>query len=677
MKRQAGTVSLTASMEPLIVALVAVAALVVLMFALLHMGVRAWRTRGAGRARAHPPQARRPPRDPRDRGVPGRRREARPGATSTPARPRAARARTRTSRSRRGRARRPAASRRRPRASRRAAAGGVAGDRPPAAARRWVVGVGLGRGGHVHQCSGARPGGRKPRGLTPETGGVGRQEGRPFHRPPSSANAAFPRAEIASCGKLVHRSTRRPPAGAQLPTAESTGGRNAAGGWHDADRPIGSRSNVPIRGAARPPGGSHAGSLRPGMPHGDAARRSCERSREPREHLGGRDAVVVGRRLGRRVARAGRVAHEEHRGRDVRPPGCRRRGRRTTAGRRRSRRTPRRRRRAPRAARRRRWRPRLRDSWVMRAAGKRRAQLGHEVVDRGRLERAGVERARDPARDRVGRARRDLARGRRCRRRPGARGPPRRPPARTGRPRPARRGGRPSASCPAWFDSPSNSARQRCRGREHVGHAERLAAVDQRPALLDVHLEEAADVRELGAAREQRLARHAVDRGRVAHDGERRHRRRGRRRSPGWRSRRCGSARPPRRRTRSPPADGGAARPTRAPRPRPRARRRCRARRRRRRRRAACRGASRRTPTARRPASGVTAHRLPAPSRRTCEADALGRAPEPLLRLGLERRPRHPVPAGRGAADVGELGEPASGSVLGIPPASGSGRIRG
>jgi hypothetical protein len=31
-------------MEPLIVALVAVAALVVLMFALLHMGVRAWRT---------------------------------------------------------------------------------------------------------------------------------------------------------------------------------------------------------------------------------------------------------------------------------------------------------------------------------------------------------------------------------------------------------------------------------------------------------------------------------------------------------------------------------------------------------------------------------------------------------------------------------------------------------
>ncbi|HEY3765762.1 MAG TPA: hypothetical protein VGL44_11450 [Gaiellales bacterium] len=36
--------SLTASMEPLIVALVAVAALVVLMFVLLHVGVRTWRT---------------------------------------------------------------------------------------------------------------------------------------------------------------------------------------------------------------------------------------------------------------------------------------------------------------------------------------------------------------------------------------------------------------------------------------------------------------------------------------------------------------------------------------------------------------------------------------------------------------------------------------------------------
>ena len=35
--------SLTASMEPLIVALVAVVALVVLMFALLHVGLRAWR----------------------------------------------------------------------------------------------------------------------------------------------------------------------------------------------------------------------------------------------------------------------------------------------------------------------------------------------------------------------------------------------------------------------------------------------------------------------------------------------------------------------------------------------------------------------------------------------------------------------------------------------------------
>jgi hypothetical protein len=37
-------VSLTASMEPLIVALVAVAALVVVMFVVLHVGIRAWRS---------------------------------------------------------------------------------------------------------------------------------------------------------------------------------------------------------------------------------------------------------------------------------------------------------------------------------------------------------------------------------------------------------------------------------------------------------------------------------------------------------------------------------------------------------------------------------------------------------------------------------------------------------
>lgn len=36
--------SLTASMEPLIVALVAIAALVILMFVLLHVGARTWRT---------------------------------------------------------------------------------------------------------------------------------------------------------------------------------------------------------------------------------------------------------------------------------------------------------------------------------------------------------------------------------------------------------------------------------------------------------------------------------------------------------------------------------------------------------------------------------------------------------------------------------------------------------
>jgi hypothetical protein len=36
--------SLTASMEPLIVALVAVAALVIVMFVILHLGARTWRT---------------------------------------------------------------------------------------------------------------------------------------------------------------------------------------------------------------------------------------------------------------------------------------------------------------------------------------------------------------------------------------------------------------------------------------------------------------------------------------------------------------------------------------------------------------------------------------------------------------------------------------------------------
>ena len=36
--------SLTASMEPLIVALVAVAGLVILMFVLLHLGARTWRS---------------------------------------------------------------------------------------------------------------------------------------------------------------------------------------------------------------------------------------------------------------------------------------------------------------------------------------------------------------------------------------------------------------------------------------------------------------------------------------------------------------------------------------------------------------------------------------------------------------------------------------------------------
>jgi len=41
-------VSLTASMEPLIVALVAVAALVVLVFVLVHLGLRTWRAVAPG-----------------------------------------------------------------------------------------------------------------------------------------------------------------------------------------------------------------------------------------------------------------------------------------------------------------------------------------------------------------------------------------------------------------------------------------------------------------------------------------------------------------------------------------------------------------------------------------------------------------------------------------------------
>ncbi len=86
----------------------------------------------------------------------------------------------------------------------------------------------------------------------------------------------------------------------------------------------------------------------------------------------------------------------------------------------------------------------------------------------------------------------------------------------------------------------------------------------------------------------------------------------------GWRSRRCGSARPPRRRTPI-TASGWWRVPARLEHRGHRLERAHdrRARRRRRRRRAACRGASRRTPTGRSPASGVTAHRLPAPSRRT------------------------------------------------------------
>ena len=53
--------------------------------------------------------------------------------------------------------------------------------------------------------------------------------------------------------------------------------------------------------------------------------------------------------------------------------------------------------------------------------------------------------------------------------------------------------------------------------RQHVGHAQRQLTVDQRPALLDVHLVEAAHPVELLAALRQRVAGDAVDRRRVAH----------------------------------------------------------------------------------------------------------------------------------------------------------------
>src|SRR5437588_586502 len=49
MKPYIGTVSLTASVEPLIVALVAVAAVVLATFVVVHIGLRTWRPAGPGR----------------------------------------------------------------------------------------------------------------------------------------------------------------------------------------------------------------------------------------------------------------------------------------------------------------------------------------------------------------------------------------------------------------------------------------------------------------------------------------------------------------------------------------------------------------------------------------------------------------------------------------------------
>ena len=147
-----------------------------------------------------------------------------------------------------------------------------------------------------------------------------------------------------------------------------------------------------------------------------------------------------------------------------------------------------------RAGRRRTPRPSLRDSRVKRRVGKAALQLGRRgrrswPTSRARTSsvhatRPGIELV-EPGAISTPADRADGARAR-----PGR---PRRPPARTGRRRRARRGGPPSRVVPAWLDSPVEDGPPALARREHVGDPERQAAVDERLALLDVHLEEAAD----------------------------------------------------------------------------------------------------------------------------------------------------------------------------------------
>ena len=283
------------------------------------------------------------------------------------------------------------------------------------------------------------------------------------------------------------------------------------------------------------------------------------------------------------------------------PRGCRRRGRRRRAGRRRSCRSPRRRRsraaRSPASK----VAPSLRDSWVMRASGKRprssatrssmvadssaRVSSVHATLPGIELVDPGVTSTRPTVPTAPGRARAASSTASTNRaactsasRRPAIGvvpawldspvelGPPaltraraRRPPRAPGRgrpaPGPARRAPRGSSRCARarpGLRAATRGSRRRSRVRRPC--TARTASMSSSPAMAWLAKQERAEARAL-----------LVD--------ERDHRQR----MP------C------------------AARPTRAPRPPPRARRRCRARRRRRRRRAGCRGASRRTRTARRP----------------------------------------------------------------------------
>ena len=198
-------------------ALVAVTALVVLMFALLHVGLRAWR--------AVAPDARERIRRRRDirRGIreieaflagPGKhaleRRARRPDRG--PAGPGLRLGRV--SRSRRARARRPARSGRRRPASPRAVdrqrhpppppGAGVDGRDRGRARARWACPPMLRRQARRTETAGTDAG----------DWGCWAARGCLFPQTSVKRDRGFPPPEIASCGKRMHRSTRRQPAGA-------------------------------------------------------------------------------------------------------------------------------------------------------------------------------------------------------------------------------------------------------------------------------------------------------------------------------------------------------------------------------------------------------------------------------------------------------------------------------